>query len=127
MPEVLDPPNPLMALFDSTIGPSKSLIWFETQPVHLSLTPTGTELASKVTIVSKQLDCMPFACIAIAANAISLTPRLPFCLEESILLVLWCIRAILLLALALLVQLLMELSMVLAMSFVHVLTGSNRV
>jgi hypothetical protein len=37
------------------------------------------------------------------------------------------IRAILLLALALLVQLLMELSMVLAMSFVHVLIGGNRV
>jgi hypothetical protein len=65
--------------------------------------------------------------MAAAAKAIIRTPKLPFRLEESILLALWCIRAILLLALALLVQLLMELSMVLAMSFVHVLIGSNGV
>jgi hypothetical protein len=128
MPVVCDPPNPFVALFDSTIRPSKSSIRFETQPVHRLLTPTGTESALKVTIVSKQLDCMPFTCIATATKAIILIPRLPFRLEESILLALWCIRAILLLAaLALLVQLLMELSMVLAMSFVHVLIGSNRV
>jgi hypothetical protein len=51
MPAVLDPPDPFMALFDSTIGPSKSSIRFEMQPVHLSSTPTGTESVSKVTIV----------------------------------------------------------------------------
>ena len=67
-----------------------------------------------------------FACIATAANAVIPTPRIPFRLEESILLALWCILAILLLALALLVQLFMELSMAPAISFVHVLMGSNR-
>jgi hypothetical protein len=97
----------------------------ESQPVHLSSTPTGTESVLKVTIVSKQFDCMPLA--ATFANAIIPSPVLPFRSEELILLALWCIRVALLLALALLVQWLMKLSMVLATSFVHVLIGGNRV
>jgi hypothetical protein len=64
---VQDPPNPLMDRFESLIGPLKSLIQCEMQPVHQLSPPMGPELVSNVTLLV-WLD-NPSALIATAAKA----------------------------------------------------------